>query len=119
MILVTDLVSFVLRNRKGKVFKDWEPWQIDVVISQAISRNSICVDICDVSGIIFGIVIGTPDVSKKVMHIDQILTTHDSTMRKFGQWFRENYPEFTITAIRRGKFVDYGKNTIKLLERFK
>jgi hypothetical protein len=119
MILVTDLVSFVLRHRKNKVFKDWEPWQIDTVIAQASFRNSICVDICDISGTIFGIVIGTPNHSNKVMHIDQILTIHVSTMRKFGQWLRTNYPGYTLTAIRRGKFVDYGKRTEELLERFK
>lgn len=97
---------------------DWEPWQIDMVISDASARNSICVDVCDISGVIFGIVIGTADVDKKVMHIDQILTIHKSTMRKFGIWLTKNYPGFTLTAIRRGKFVDYGKNTTKLLERF-
>ncbi len=115
MVTVTQLVSYVLRHRKGNAFKDWTTPEICYAINVGID-SKCCVADVDNFGNINGIIIGNPNDANKTIHIIGVITTRKCALRNFITWLRNNFPsDWRITATRNGKLVEY--DTKKLLNK--
>lgn len=112
---VSDIVKFVLKNRKDKVCKDWTPYQLVYSIDAAVNNKTLSYTL-DNKGNLTGIVWGTPDWIKKQLYIDCILTTTESSLKDLLKHFIMIYEGWTLTAHRGDRFVVY--NTEKLRKKY-
>lgn len=113
MILVSSLVEFVKRNRRGKAFLDYTDEQITFDIQSAIAKFACIVD-CDENDNIFGIATGIPIWNKKIIHVKNILTIRRESLKNIFKRFLEVYPDWTLQGQRgERKLVEY-KNINKL-----
>lgn len=109
---VADIVKFVLENRKNKVCKNWSPYQITQDVGIAL-KNSTLAFTTDDNGNLNGLVWGTPDYKKKILHIDTILATSKSALPSLMKYFLAIYNGWTLTAERKGKFVTYSTEKLR------
>ena len=102
-IKVKDCVDFILKNRKGIAFKDWNPDDIALRVYDKLINLGCVVD-HDEEGNILGIIILKRDDSNKILHIENILCfPFKGSIKRFIQWFKINYPGWTIQGNRFGK----------------
>ena len=101
-VTIPDLIQFVLRNRRGKAFKGWTPQQIGWRIERALNNGGLAMAVND-KGAIVGLCCATPDHEKKVLHVDEILTTWPQALSGIIQKYKQWFDGFEITARRRGK----------------
>ena len=118
MISVQDIFEFILKNRKGKVFRDFSYIEIAQTIQDALVRRCIIVDTDENSSKIFGVGLGYPIPEEgKLMHISHILTVRPKGgMTRIMKRFTELFPGWNIRAERKGKIVYY-KNVINLAKK--
>lgn len=112
-----DLVSFILRYKKGKVFRDFSPKDITTSISNAIDKGLVIIDASVTS--IRGLLMFSLDFEKRTLHVDQALTIHSNSLpvlinRACEIYGRENFD--TITFHRRGNLRVY--NLKQFLNKF-
>lgn len=115
MISVSQLIKFVLDNRHGRAFFEYNQEQIAHDIVSGVNKLACIVD-CDEQENIFGIATGLPDYKNRIMHVKNILTVRRSSMKAILQRFTKIYPGWTLTGYRRGKLIHYN-NINKLLEK--
>jgi len=111
---VGDVVKYVLVNRKGKLLKDWSPYQLTLSIDTAI-RDGMFTFCTDSKNNLTGVAWGVPNYVTKNIHIDAILTTHKDALKQLVQFFRDTKNEWTLTAERRTRFMIY--NTPRLTQK--
>jgi hypothetical protein len=118
-----DLVEFVLLNRgKSKPFSGESVNQIAVKLTDALSRNGLCIDYDPSNGNVAGIVIFTEIPNYQLLHIETFLISRKTknVMLRFLQTFKTLYPDYDIQAYRKDLLIRY-KNTARLcnlLKRF-
>jgi len=105
-----DLVDFILENRRGKVFKNWSDAAIYSYICECLETNTLAYATHE--GKVVGVVCGTKTLQKNI-YIMEILTTRAGVLKQFVAFFKRIYPDYTLTAHRRGKYIEY--NTPKLV----
>lgn len=115
MTLVSDIVSFILRYRKGDAFTNETPQELELYIGAAIATNC-CVTHVDSLGTISGVILAKEYSERRALHIYGILTVQRVALRAFAQWLqRDLRKDWTITATRHGRTVEY-RNTKRFLE---
>jgi len=117
LLTPSDLIAFVLRYRKNKVFKSFSPEQIWWTISRSIKDNAFFVAVDDVTGQLIGLVCATPDHEKKVLRINHVLTTDKRGIPTLLSKYHQHFEGYRMTAARRGREVCYDTpKLVKLLE---
>lgn len=104
MVTLGQLVQYVLDNRKGNAFKDYDELTIALLIQRAASAGTMLYS-CDSFDAPNGIVVATK--MERRMHINDILTTDSSVMHVFVSTFKQRWPECQLTATRKGHLVQY------------
>lgn len=119
MIKGSAILEFILKNRRGKAFKDFTVGDIMSTVSEAASLNGLAM-VIDNNNDLSAIAIGFPYIKdstqEKFLHVHTVLTTKIGDLKTLLLEFQNRFPNFTITARRRGKIVKY-LNTPKLIKR--
>jgi hypothetical protein len=111
---VSDVVKFVMENRKNKICKGWTPYQITYDVSEAIKRGNFAYTVND-NGALTGVCWGTSNSVTKVFHVDAILTIEKSALKELVQYFQKTFKDWIILAERRNVFRSY--NTPRLIQK--
>lgn len=114
-LIVGDLVEFVLKHRKGKVWLGWTREQLAQEIALAANRNSLSF-IAKADGTVEGLVVFEEAPSYKLIHINNILTIRKGIIKLFCMAFKSRYPGWDIQGNRRDYLVRY-KDTTKLIDK--
>ena len=114
MLLATleELVDFVVAKRKGAAFRDWPYAMIATGIYQAAESNTLAYH-RDSNNKLDGIVIARRDDLKRNIHVINILTTNPGVIELMALQFVTLFPNYTLTAYRRGKLITY--DTVKII----
>jgi hypothetical protein len=110
---VKDIVAFIIKNRKGKVCKDWSLNQIRT--SVILSLNQRALSYTTNGSEITGIVMGDVYEVNKILHINAILTTDKDALRLLVKQFSLYFKGWKLTADRRVKLISY--DTAKLISK--
>ena len=111
MMTIGEVAEWILRNRRGKAFEGYS-------LSSIIRQLSYCADnntmLCVTEGNqIVGVVCCEKHVDKKIMFIQDILTTKSGIVKRMAEFFRDNYPQYEFTGInrhgRKRKFTSINK----------
>lgn len=115
-ITLIEVVSFILRYRRGNAFKDETPDELKTLLSIAVEQHCMLVD-SDDFGKINGVIIAHPFVDYNRLHIHGILCNSSKCLANFAYWLQQHVERrnWTLTATRRGKLVEY--RTQSLLKR--
>lgn len=106
-MVAEDLVEFVVKNRVGKkAFFKYTERQIKLQILDGLIQGT-CFYSKDVEGKIDGVVTATLRDEGKVMYVLNILANHKNCIKNFFVMFKNRFPNFRLTALRRGKPVEY------------
>lgn len=110
---IKDLVIFILKNRKGKVCKDWSISQIRTALIDSLNQRALSytTDGSEITGVVFG----DANNEKHILHINGILTTDSDAFRALVKQFSLYFKDWKLTADRRDKFVSY--DTQKLINK--
>lgn len=108
---VKDLVIFVLKNRKGKVCKDWSIIEITFSIMNSLKQRTLTYSLNE-AGQLNGLAWGVADYSKGTLYVSNAITTEKCVLRTLIGYFDRTYPELNLTAHRHGKFVRYNTNNL-------
>lgn len=103
------LVDFVLKHRRGKVFKDMSEDEV----RYELARERL-VYATGPKGEVIGLVVYRADHERRMLFIRRLLTTSRGVIRHFTAKAREWYPGFTLAARRREQPVTY-ERTPRLL----
>ena len=116
MIRVSDLVEWILKNRKGTAFRGYSEEKIICEVVEGLENETMSYSL-DASGQITGVVCGTKDASKKVFYCHDILVTKKGIVKDMMRVFMSLYPDYTIEGINKnGRFRQF-KNPEKLTKR--
>lgn len=108
---VADVVKFVLANRRNKVCRNWSPYDITRHVARALELHTLAY--VEANGQLTGVVWGAPDYCNKILHIETILTTTKDGFVTLMRYFLTVYDGWTLTAERRGKFVQYNTERLR------
>lgn len=109
-----ELVMWIFKHRRNKVFKKYTVKDIKHSIVSAIADNCCVVlqDQCNSS--ILGIVLARRDDERKLLYVENILTIRSGLMPVFVEAFVNRFPGWSIAAKRRGREVSYNtKNFLR------
>jgi len=101
-----ELVKWVMDNRKGNAFKDYEERVIASGIKLASDLGTLLY-MCRDDGSLCGIIVCREDQKNRLMYVVDLLTTERWVLPMFVKYFVTNYPEYTLTALRDSKPVTY------------
>jgi hypothetical protein len=109
---VLDLVKFILRNRKGKVFRDWSVQCIAEQFNKAFDENLAAYTV-NKNGELTGIAIA--ELNGNVFRIKAILTTESMAWFLLYKKYLELYEKrnFVFCACRRGREICYNTEKLK------
>jgi len=99
MTSIKEAVEFI---RKNNILKEWTDTEIYNEIAHAIFNNTLLYTV-NKNGVLSGIVFGTDFKEEKRLHI-KCLAGHGN-LKSYIELFKRRYPDYFITAYRRGKFV--------------
>lgn len=120
-ITVTQIVSFILRYRGvSNAFKDYPVDGLCSCISDAINDSCMVVD-ADSFGSIRGVIVAELLPSYNRLHIVGLIALSSASMARFALWLRRQRDKdgFGITAMRRGRIVEYDtERFLNKLERY-
>jgi hypothetical protein len=105
---IQDVVDFVIAHRRNKVFKGMDENRIAIAVQQAINAGSFGYT-CDTNGNLMGVCVATPDRAARKLHVKHILTIAPGAVGKLLETFKTFFDGWTITAHRRGKFIEYNR----------
>jgi hypothetical protein len=107
---VEDVAQWVIKHRKDDVFKDFTEDEIRRVLLAASDKGTLRLDFNN-KGEIFGVLVFEP-----IIHVSQILCTQKFSMNNLLAQMVQQFPEYSCTAIRKGKLKKYNiKRTMQLL----
>lgn len=106
---VKDLVKYVLKNRKGKVCKDWSLIEIAFSIMNSLKQCTLIYSLNE-AGELNGLAWGVADYCRGTLYVSNAITTEKGVLRNLIGYFERTYPTLNLTAHRRGKFVRYNTN---------
>lgn len=110
-VTLGELVNYVLQNRKGDAFKDYQEHQIAGGIKRA-AEDGTMLYACRDDNSVCGIVTAFNNKATKTMHIHDILTTERWALRAFVGIFKKRFPEHTLAGLRSGKLMTYNTNKL-------
>jgi len=113
MITVGELVEWIIKHKRGKAF-NYEAEIIQREVCQAIADGVFVYS--ELNGEIEGVACGYRDERSHCVHIWDVLTTKQGVIQKFMARFLLVYPDWKITARRKGKDIVFN-NPHKLHER--
>ena len=105
-VSIEDIIQFVLKYRRGKAFKDYTEEQIRNDIVRSVDTMSIIVDTYEQNNIL-GVATGYALWSKRVIHVKNILTISNSSLRRIFKRFMEIYPGWKLQGERNSKIKHY------------
>ena len=105
MISIGNIADWILRNRKNKTFKNQTFEQICHLLTYC-ANNLTMLCITEDNSIV-GVVCCKKNIDTKVMFVYEILALKSGIIKQMLQWFRLNYPQYTLEAKRHGRFVKY------------
>lgn len=108
MVTLGELVDYVLKNRKGNAFRNYDEHTIASGIKRAADSRTLLYS-CRDDGSLCGIIVCVEDESAKTMNVQDLLTTERWVLPKFVLYFREHFPGYKLAALRRDKPVIYNK----------
>lgn len=108
---IEDATKFVMLNRKGNAFKDWDENQVAHSIRIAIDKGTFAY-VCAEDKQLTGLVVGSM-IMDDVLYIDNILAISRQAFRDLVQHFKQTFPNHLLMAKRKGDSKLY-KNTNRL-----
>lgn len=105
--LLAKLVEYVLKHRRGRVFEKWTEDQLYVSFRRGVLDHSLTYFIEEYTGEVMGLCHGAPDFHTKTFFVYNILTTDKKVLPLLLATFDQFYPDFKLTATRRGKYHEY------------
>lgn len=105
-IAVTELVEWILQNRKGDAFKDDSYENLIAGVQDDIANHTLLF-VLDNSGHIIGVVTFDVDVYNALVYIKNIVVTQYSALAILAQHFREHFGGFALCANRNNKEIMY------------
>ncbi len=102
---IIDVVKFIVRHRKGKVFRNWSVTVITEIFAQAFAEGRAAYTLDD-KGCITGVAL-VEVVGLNRVHIKGVLTTNTEALKKLLQKCLRWYGDRIITATRHGREVVY------------
>lgn len=117
MITIEEARDWVLEHRKGKVFQNQTPDQIEWAIARAIHAGGFTFA-QDADEQIVGICCASPNSVEKTLRVHHILAIDPTVLPSMIASFKKRFSGYTITAKRRGREIRYRtERLIKLLSR--
>ena len=113
---VADVVSFIIKHRRGKAFYKYSVPDIVGVVMQGIEDNTLGI-VKNPAGEIEGICIAHKNDRMKYLHIMHILTIRKGLVRKLLELKRSLYPDYTISGNRHGRLKEFKPELIAAFER--
>jgi hypothetical protein len=115
---LSEIIAYVLRNKRGYAFKDWPEENIIDYITKSYSLCRIIYS-SDDNGHISGISIYDVYNASKTIHVNQILVNSNRDFKAMIRTFFSFFPasEWQLTAIRHGKKELIRYNTEKLKQK--
>jgi hypothetical protein len=113
--MIDRLLRFVLKHRRGKVFRGMDA----NAIREELATTPL-VYATDPQGNVLGLVVYEPNPKTQTLFIKRLLTITKGVIRHFLEKARAWYPGFTLEARRYEKQVTYSRTPrfMHLLERF-
>ncbi len=108
---IEDATKFVLANRKGNAFRDWQEHQIAHSIRIAIDKGTFAY-VADREGNLTGLIVASL-IMEDVLFIENVLTTDKEALKMLVIHFQQSFPNHLLMAKRKGKTKLY-KNTQRL-----
>lgn len=92
---VSDLVKWIIKNRRGRAFQDWTANQLILSIDKAIAAETLCYT-TDKHGRFTGIAIADKNEEQKTMEVVAILTTEPSALGKMAAFYKLHAAGYSI-----------------------
>lgn len=104
-ITVQDALGYI--RQRGKILKDWPDDRVITLLSKAVDEDSIIHSVDEKTGLINGILVARVNHNSKIFHVSAIQTDEPSVMPSMILWIITHFPDYTISAHRKGQDVVY------------
>lgn len=113
-LTISEIVSFILRYRKGDAFTQETPEELHAAIQGALDEDCCVVDYDEFTHKISGVILAKAYPVRECIHIYGILCIRKCSLIRFARWLeRENKRTgWKLTATRRGVAVEYDTKRI-------
>lgn len=113
---IGDVVQFILENRRNS-YGGWTENEIVRSVKQAIEHKSFAWSIDKDTGSLNGICVAIASHDTKHLHIVGIILLHKYLMKDFIEFAQKNFPNYTITGLRKRKCIKNFTRKLTLLKR--
>jgi len=103
---ISDLVDFIMLNRRDKVLKLWTPIQIADLLVTAVEDRVLVYSVGS-DGKIDGVIAGVKFEGCRTLSIEVVLTTCKGVFNRMIDVLYQWYPEYAVEAKRHGRSVTY------------
>lgn len=105
-IAVTELVEWIISNRKGSAFKDDTYEQLMDGVQEDIAQHQLLF-VLNETGNLIGLVTFSVDQINFVVFVKNILVTRYSAVQIFAQHFTDNFNGYVLSARRDSEEILY------------
>ena len=110
---VGDLYQFILKNKKNKVFSEYDNRQIVTLIMNGLMDKTLYYA-QDKEGNITGMILAEVQKSRKTLFVMENLAMNLSNLKAFAMKARQQFPGYYFQGYKRNKYIDYTKLTQRI-----
>ena len=100
---IGDLVTWILKNKKGDAFKNYSEEKIVSLIYASFYDRCLAYTQDEITGEFTGVVCGIKTAYNKTVTIHDILTTKPGVVKQMMKKFNSLYPGYSLTGTCRGR----------------
>ncbi len=110
---VGDLYQFILKNKKNKVFSEYDNRQIVTLIMNGLMDKTLYYA-QDKEGNITGMILAEVQKSRKTVFVMENLAMNLTNLRAFAMKAREQFRGYYFQGYKRDRYIDYTKLTQRI-----